>query len=662
MDIKKQIQDLRKKLHYHNYRYYILDDPEISDAQYDKLMRELETLEEKYPKFQSPTSPTVRLGAPPLDKFKKVEHRLPMLSLANAFTEEEFLDFDERVKRFLKVTHDIVYMCEFKMDGLAVEIVYEDGKLIQAATRGDGIMGEDVTQNVKTMGAIPLELRGKYPNRLEVRGEVFMGLKFFKALNESRAEKGLPLFANPRNAAAGSVRQLDPKITAERHLDFFAYGMGEREGLSLSLQSEVLEHLKTWGIKTNSQVEVCEHPKDVLKFYNHSLKRRETLPYEIDGVVIKVNDLTLQKRLGEIAKSPRWAIAYKFPAVEATTQIQDIRVQVGRTGALTPVAYLEPVSIAGVTVSRATLHNQDEIDKKDIRIGDTVFIRRAGDVIPEVIKVISDKRTGKEKKFKLPTHCPECGSGVVQEEEEAIARCVGINCPAKLKQGLIHFVSKGAMDIEGLGRKIVEQMLEARVIRHMSDIYDLNSEKIMSLERKAEKSTQNLLQAIHASKSVSLARFLYALGIRHVGENTAKALADHFGNLEKISKASPEALSEVQDIGAVVAESIYSFFKDEKNKKELDCLLSKGIMFLKSKKKSGKWLGKTFVLTGTLPTYSREEAKKIIEDNGGKVSASVSANTDYVLAGQAPGSKFEVAQELGIKIISEAEFQKMMGK
>ncbi|MBI3018664.1 MAG: NAD-dependent DNA ligase LigA [Deltaproteobacteria bacterium] len=659
-EAKKKIQKLSEELHTHNYRYYVLDDPEISDQKYDQLMRELESLEKEFPYLKSPTSPTQRVGGAPLDKFKKYTHHLPMLSLNNAFSEEELEDFDARIKRFLRTTGDIEYVVEYKMDGLAVELVYEKGKLSVGATRGDGIEGEDVTQNIKTVHSVPLELLRKFPKRLEVRGEIFMNAKDFKKLNEERQKAEEPLFANPRNAAAGSIRQLDPKITASRHLDLFCYGVGEIEGEKFETHWETLHVLKKYGFKINPTSQRCQGIKEVSTFFQKVLTTREKLPYEIDGVVVKVNDIPLQKRLGEIAKSPRWAIAYKFPALQETTVIKDILVQVGRTGALTPVAILEPVHVGGVEVSRATLHNQDEIDRKDVRIGDTVFIQRAGDVIPEVVKVVTSKRTGKEKKFKMPIHCPVCGSQAVQDPDEAVARCVGLACPAKLKESLIHFVSRSAMDIEGLGRQWIETMVDQKMIHHFSDIYKLTKEKVLALERQGEKSAQNLIGAINASKKKPFEKFIYALGIRHVGENTAKLLAEHFQTLEKLMKATQEELEQIHEIGSIMAESIYDFFQDSKNVEEIKRLLAQGLSFIKTQKKSGIFSGKTFVLTGTLPTYSRDEAKKMIEDHGGKVSSSVSHKTDYVLAGTDPGSKLTQANELKVSIISEDDFKKMI--
>ena len=659
-EVKKRIEKLREEIEHHNRRYYVLDDPQISDQKYDSLIRELQELEEKYPQFSSPLSPTARVGGKPLEAFQKYHHHLPMLSLNNVFNEEEFLEFDARIKRFLKMEDEIEYVAEYKLDGLAIEIVYEAGAFKVGATRGDGEIGEEVTENIKTVRSIPLKLRGDFPKHLEVRGEVFMKLKDFKTLNEERGKKGEPLFANPRNAAAGSIRQLDPKITASRKLDMFCYSVGEIKGMSFKTHIECLEVLEKFDLKINHLSQVCQGVNAVFSFYKKALEKREKLPYEVDGVVVKVNDLSLQKRLGEIAKSPRWAVAFKFPAVEETTFIEDIIVQVGRTGALTPVAVLKPVFVGGVQVSRATLHNQDEINRKDVRIGDTVFIRRAGDVIPEVVKVITSKRIGKEKKFKMPNRCPVCGGEVFQEEDEAILRCVSMNCPAKISEGIKHFVSRDAMDIEGLGDKIADQLFSHKLIRHFSDLYDLTKEKLLSLERQGEKSVQNLLESIEKSKKKTVDKFIYALGIRHVGENTAKVLAQHFRTIEKLMKASKEELEEIHEIGSVMAESIYNFFHDDKNLSEINKLLSKGIELVKVAQKKGVFSGKTFVLTGTLPTYSRAEATKLIEDGGGKVSSSVSAKTDYVLAGTDSGSKLKKAQELKVKVISEDEFKKLL--
>jgi DNA ligase (NAD+) len=654
-----RIGKLIEEIEYHNYRYYVLDDPEISDHQFDKLVRELEGLEKQFPHLKSSTSPTQRVGATPVEKFREYRHAQPMLSLGNVFGEEEFKEFDERVKRFLKSDQEIEYICEYKMDGLAVEIVYEGGALSAAATRGDGVVGEEITQNIKTVRSVPLRLRDDPPSYLEVRGEVFMPIPDFHNLNKERGKRGEAVFANPRNAAAGSMRQLDPKVTASRKLDIFCYGLGEVLGKTFKTHAESLKKLQKYGLKINPTYAICKGVSEVMAFHQNAMKKREKLGYEVDGVVVKVNDLELQKRLGEVAKSPRWAIAYKFPAREETTVIEDIIVQVGRTGALTPVAVLKPVHVGGVQVSRATLHNQDEIDRKDIRMGDTVFIRRAGEVIPEVVKSVASKRTGKEKKFKMPTHCPVCGSRVIREEDEAIHRCIGIDCPAKIKEGIEHFVSRDAMDIEGLGKKWVEALLNHKMIHHFSDIYDLTKEKLLALERQGEKSAKNLIDSIERSKKKPLDKFIYALGIRHVGTNTAKLLLRHFDSLEKLAKATQEELEEIHEIGSIMAKSIYDFFHDERNLKEIKRLLSKGIHFEKVVEKKGPFSGKVFVLTGTLPTYSRQEAAKMIEEAGGWVSSAVSRHTDYVLAGSEPGSKLKKAKELGVKIIDEDEFKKM---
>lgn len=662
VDAKKKIEKLIQELEYHNYRYYILDDPEISDREYDVLLRELEVLEEKFPHLKSKTSPTQRVGVAPLEAFQRYRHRHPMLSLANAFSEDEFREFNARIKRFLKTEEEIEYTGEYKLDGLAVELVYEEGELRVGATRGDGTVGEDVSQNVKTIRTVPLRLRGNYPPLIEVRGEIFMKIQDFKNLNRMREKSDESLFANPRNAAAGSIRQLDSKITASRKLDFFCYGLGEIKGKIFRTHFESLRALEAYGFKINPFSEKCRGVKAVISFYNNALQKREQLDYEVDGVVIKVNDLILQHRLGEVSRSPRWAVAFKFPAREETTVIEKIMVQVGRTGALTPVAILKPIQVGGVQVSRATLHNQDEIDRKDIRIGDTVFVRRAGDVIPEITKVLKSKRVGKEKKFKFPTVCPVCEGGVFQEEGEAILRCIGINCSAQLKEGIRHFVSRDAMDVEGLGRKMIEQLIDKKVVCSFSDLYDLTEEKILHLERQGKKSAQNLLDAVEKSKKKPLEKFIYALGIRHVGEHTAKLLAEHFETLEDVMKASKEELKQIYEVGTVMVQSIYHFFQDKKNREEIKNLFSKGITLEKTVRKKGILSGKVFVLTGTLSTYSRSEATKMIEEAGGRVSSSVSQRTDYVVAGEAPGSKLKKAKELGIQILTEDDFKKMLGK
>ena len=659
--IKKRVEALRKKLEYHNHRYYVLDDPEISDQKYDLLLNELSELERLHPEFAWPTSPTQRVGSQPLKAFQKYRRKIPMLSLANAFDLEALKAFDERIKRFLKSQKDIEYCVEYKMDGLAIELVYEKGNLNIGATRGDGSEGENVTNNLITIRSIPLQLQNDFPEYLEVRGEVFLHLLEFKRINEERAQLGEPLFANPRNAAAGAVRQLDPKITASRKLDFFAYGVGDVQGTFFASQEACLEALFRYGFKINTSSKKCQGIKEVFAFYERALAEREKLDYEVDGIVIKVNQTDLQQRLGEISRSPRWAVAFKFPAREETTVIRDIMVQVGRTGALTPVAILDPVRVGGVVVTRATLHNQDEIDRKDIRIGDHVFIRRAGDVIPEVTKVIISKRSGKEKKFKFPNHCPVCHSTVYREVGEAISRCLAMDCPEKLKGGMIHFVSKNAMNIEGLGEKIVEQLVKAKWVQHFSDIYELSSEKMLSLERQGEKSTENIMSAIQKSKKVPLHKFIYALGIRHVGETTAHLLANHYGSIQRLMNASHQNLEEIPEVGTVVSVAVHHFFRDKKNINEIHSLLSKGIHLLKPEIIRGKFSGKKFVLTGSLVSFSRSEAKARIEAVGGHVSSTVSQEIDYLVVGEAPGSKLKKAKALKIRVLSETEFIKMIG-
>ena len=661
--IKKRVEKLREEIEYHNYRYYILDQPEISDAQYDRLMRELEKLEKDYPELRSPNSPTQRVGASPLEEFEIVRHTIPMLSLANAFDETEARDFDKRVKKFLGTSEEVEYVAEPKFDGLAIELVYERGQFVVGSTRGDGVNGENITQNLRTIKTIPLQLIRKeipVPDRLEVRGEAIMQLKKFKELNRKREEIGEPPFANPRNAAAGSVRQLDPKITAERPLETYLYGLGEVRGWTFKTQWEVLKTLPKWGLRTNPHVRKCKGIEEVLDYYHEMNEKRETLPYEIDGTVIKVNRFDLQVRLGEIARSPRWALAFKFQPKQETTKILDIKVQVGRTGVLTPVAVMEPVKVGGVEVSRATLHNQDEIDKKDVRVGDTVVIQRAGDVIPEVVEVIPSKRKGTEKKFKMPSKCPVCGAEVVKEE--AIHRCIGLDCPAQLKGRIRHFASKRAMDIEGLGVKLIDQLVDKGLVKDVADIYYIKKEQLIELERMADKSAQNIIDAIEKSKTKPLSKFLYALGIRHVGETTAEDLARHFPRLDDFFDLSEEDLMEVEGIGPEVAASVYQFFRDKKNRESIDLLKKAGVKVIEPKaKEKGKLAGKTFLFTGALKTLERDEARTLVESLGGMTASSVSKKVDFVVVGEDPGSKFDKAKELGIKTLTEEEFKKMIG-
>lgn len=664
-EIEERIAWLRRELEYHNYRYYVLDDPEISDAEYDALMRELERLEEKYPGLKTPNSPTQRVGAPPLEEFGTVTHTIPMLSLANAMQEGEVMEFDQRVKRFLKADYEIEYVAEPKLDGVAVELVYERGEFSVGSTRGDGVIGEDVTQNLRTIKTIPLHLVEKEepsPERLEVRGEVYMEVEDFKALNKKREERGEPLFANPRNAAAGSLRQLDSSITARRPLKIFCYGIGEVRGREFESHWEVLQVLPEWGLRVNPLIRRCATIEDAIDYYNDINELHDEHPYEMDGVVIKVNSYELQRRLGEVSRSPRWALAYKFPAKEATTRIIDIRAQVGRTGALTPVAEMEPVRIGGVEVKRATLHNQDEIDKKDVRIGDTVVVQRAGDVIPEVVKVIESKRTGAERRFTMPDTCPVCGADVIRLPGEAIHRCVGISCPAQLKGRIRHFASKRAMDIDGLGVKLIDQLVERGLVADIADLYDLSNGDLARLERMAEKSAHNLREALEGSKHPSLARFIYALGIRHVGEHISQVLAQRMQSVEKLFQVTEEELVAIPEIGPEVAQSVVRFFRDERNREVIKRLRRAGVEIEgPTGEREEPLRGKVFLFTGALEGMTRDEAKDLVEGLGGGVASSVGKRVDYVVAGKAPGSKYAKARELGLTIIDEEGFRRLVG-
>ena len=663
---QKRIDKLRPEIHFHNYRYYALDAPVISDAEYDRLLRELETLEKEFPDLISPDSPTQRVGAAPLEKFEEVRHSLPMLSLANAFEEEEVREFDARVKRFLKTEQDVEYCAELKMDGVAVELVYEEGLFTIGSTRGDGFVGENITQNLKTIRAIPLKLivppGEPVPLRVAVRGEVYLPTKPFEALNRQREKEGEPSFANPRNAAAGSLRQLDSAVTRRRPLDFFCYGVGDLVGPSFETHWGVLDALGRWGFKVNSRRRRLRQIGEAIVFYREMDEQREKLPYEIDGVVIKVNSLRLQESLGTIARSPRWALAFKFKPKQVTTRIRDIIVQVGRTGALTPTALMDPVRVAGVEVSRATLHNQDEIDRKDVRIGDTVVIQRAGDVIPEVVGVVREKRTGQEKKFRIPDRCPVCGSEVDKPEGEAVARCTGVACPAQLKETIIHFASREAMNIEGLGNKIIDQMVERGLIKDYADLYALTREEILRLERMGPKLAGNILAAIERSRQTTLDRLLYALGIRQVGESLAKLLAREFASLEELSEASVERLEAIPGVGPQKAASIYKFFQQKSNQRVLRKLRERGLEYSAPKTPEGRLVDKVFVFTGALKTLSREEAESRVEALGGKAAPAVSKRTHYVVVGEDPGSKYEKAQALGVKTLTEEEFLELLEK
>ena len=663
--IQNQAADLRDQLQYHNHRYYVLDDPEVPDAEYDRLFRELQKLESTHPSLITPDSPTQRVGALPLPSFEEVEHAIPMLSLGNAFSEEEVKNFGKRISDRLSVTN-IQFVAEPKLDGLAISLLYEDGLLVRAATRGDSVTGEDVTQNVRTIHSVPLRLVGdNYPRLLEVRGEVYMPKAGFESLNKRQKQNDEKLFANPRNAAAGSLRQLDSKITATRPLAIFCYGVGQVADKKMpGRHSEILECIKTWGLRVCPEIKVVRGMDECLAYFRHISEQRNSLPYEIDGVVYKVNKIDQQETLGFVSRAPRWAIAHKFPAQEELTTLLAIDVQVGRTGAVTPVARLKPVEVGGVTVTNATLHNQDEIERMDVRVGDTVVVYRAGDVIPKVASVVKSRRPKKTRKYKMPTHCPECGSELVRIEGEAVWRCSGgLYCPAQRKEAIKHFASRRAMDIEGLGDKLVDQLVDAGLINDVADLYTLKLEELAGLERMAEKSAKNLIAALEFSKSTTLAKFIYSLGIREVGEATGLNLANHFGRLESVESASTETLLEVADVGPVVASNIVTFFQQSHN---LDVIK-------KLRKAKVNWpdvevidagtlpmAGKIVVLTGTLTEMTRNDAKEKLQQLGAKVAGSVSKKTDLVVAGEAAGSKLDKAESLSIDVINEKDFIKLL--
>lgn len=665
-----EVDALREQIRHHNYQYHVLDDPEIPDVEYDRLMRALQALETKYPELVTPESPTQRVGDEPVSAFGTVTHRLPMLSLENAFAEDELRDFHRRVCERLELESDddeLQYAAEPKLDGAAVSLLYERGRLVQGATRGDGNTGEDITHNVRTIEAVPLKLRGKnHPEVLEVRGEVFMPKAGFEAYNEKARANGEKTFVNPRNAAAGSLRQLDPKLTAKRPLDIYVYAMGQVEGGKLpSNHSEVLDQLQQWGFKTCPERAVVSGVSGCLEYYADIGTKRDILPYEIDGVVYKVDSLAHQRELGFVSRAPRWAIAHKFPAQEELTTISGIEFQVGRTGALTPVARLKPVFVGGVTVSNATLHNIDELNRKDVRVGDTVIVRRAGDVIPEVVSVVKNRRPKGTRKIKLPKKCPVCNSTVTREEGEAVARCSGgLFCAAQRAEALKHFVSRRAMDIEGVGAKLIEQLVALDRLKTPADLYALNEDELASMERMGEKSAANIVASIIKSKATTLTRFLYALGIREVGEATAASLANHYGKLDGLMAASEEELQGVEDVGPVVASRIKAFFGETQNRKVIDELQRSGVVWTESEPVAGSTdgplTGKTFVLTGTMSSMTREDAKKEIQAKGGKVTGSVSAKTDFLVAGEKAGSKLSKAQKLEIKILSEKDLLEIL--
>ena len=662
-----RIDELRRELEHHNRLYYQLDQPEISDVEYDRLLKELIDLENKWSDYVDLTvSPSQRVGAPPLEKFHPIRHRTPMLSLSNAFSEEDIIEFESKLKRLLETDSAITYVAEPKIDGVAVNLLYEKGVFTAGATRGDGLTGEDVTQNLKTIYSIPMKINETpglaIPERIEIRGEVYIDTQSFKKLNKRRERDGEPLFANPRNAAAGSLRQLDSRITSRRPLKMFCYGIGEVAGFEFISHWEVLRTLQKWGFNVNDRIRRATSIDECVDYYLSVMDVRETLPYEIDGVVIKVDSLDLQDKLGTVSRSPRWALACKFPALQETTVIEDIIVNVGRTGALTPVAVMKPVRVGGVMVSRASLHNQDEIDRKDIRIGDTVIVQRAGDVIPEVVAVVAGKRTGSEIIFKIPEHCPVCGSNVVRLEGEAAHRCIDMACPAQIKEHIHHFVSRGAMDIDGLGEKLVAQLVDTGTIADPADIYFLTLDVLLKMERLGEKSSSNLISAIERSKHPPLEKFILALGIPHVGEHVARLLVRHFLHLDVILTAPELELASIDGIGPVIARSIAKFFQEPTNLKILEKLKQAGVEPQRTERNLEAMLsGKSFVFTGTLDHFTRSEAKAAAEARGAEVSESVSKKTDFVVAGASAGTKLEKAKALNITILREEEFMQMVG-
>lgn len=650
--VRKRVEQLRSELHYHNYRYYVLDDPVITDQEYDALMRELMELEELYPELIVPDSPTQRVGHAPADQFATVRHAQPMLSLSNAFDEDEVSAFVDRVRR--QAGQDLEFVCELKIDGLAVSLDYENGVFVRGATRGDGQEGEDISANLRTVRSIPLRLNK--PVTLNVRGEVYMPRADFECLNAEREAAGESLFANPRNAAAGSLRQLDPKVTASRNLDGFFYALVMNGGPNTHY--EALQYLRELGLKTNPHIKLCRSLDEIQAFIEHWTSRRSELPYEIDGIVIKVNDLAVQNELGTTARSPRWAIAYKFPAEQVITKVVAIEVQVGRTGTLTPLAHLEPVQVAGSTVSRATLHNADIVAQRDVRVGDYVVVQKAGDVIPEIVRSLPERRTGVEVPFEMPTECPACGAPVVRVPGEAATRCVNQACPAQRTEGLIHFASRGAMDIEGLGPAVIEQLLNAGLVKTPADLYRLTKEQLLELERFGDKSASNLLEAIDASKGRPLSRLIFALGIRHVGAEVARELAQHFGSIHKLAEAGIDELTAVPAVGEKIAQSVVEYFSNPANQRLIQELGELGVSLEDVPAKTGQNAaldGLTFVVTGKLERFSREEIQERLRDLGANVTSSVSRKTDYLVAGEKAGSKLERAQSLGIPVLSEED-------
>jgi DNA ligase (NAD+) len=660
--VAKRVAQLRKEIQEHNRRYYEEAAPSITDRDYDRLYQELVDLETQFPQLIEPDSPTQRVGGKPLKAFGQITHRVPMLSLDNTYSEEEIADFYARIMKLLP-NEKIPVVIEPKVDGVAVSLLYQNGKLRSAATRGDGTVGDDITQNIRTIRSVPERLRGEAPKILEVRGEVFMDKKGFEKLNAERAEAGLPVFANPRNAAAGSLKQLDPAIVAKRPLGVVFYGTGAVEGVNLDLHSKIFAFFKRLGLPSSDRWWTADSVEEILRAIHELDRVRRDFPYQTDGAVVKVDSFTQRERLGFTAKSPRWAIAYKYEAERVETRLLGIVVQVGRTGVLTPVAMLEPVTVSGSTVSRATLHNEEEVARKDIRIGDRVVIEKAGEVIPAVVSVLTETRTGKEKKFRMPTICPECGSKVVKDEGQVAVRCINGQCPAQLKRRIEHFGSRGAMDIEGLGEAMVEQLVNRELVRDVSDIYELTAEKMSLLERMGEKSVSNLLEAIESSKTRPLWRLIFGLGILHVGVSASRALADHFRSLKKLMDAAADELQRIPDVGEVVAQSIQQFFQEKRNRKIIERLEKLGmrpqIEPRRAQAADSPFVRSIWVLTGTL-SQSREEIAEMIIQRGGKVSGSVSKKTNYVLAGEAAGSKLDKAKQFGVRVVDEAEFRKML--
>jgi len=664
-NVEKEIEKLRAEIRHHEYRYYVLSEPEISDFEFDGLMRRLQELEAQHPELLRPDSPSQRVGGLPAEEFLKVRHSSPMLSLDNTYSVDDLRDFDRRVRE-LAGRENVEYVAELKLDGLSLALTYEDGALVHGVTRGDGTTGEDVTANVRTIRSVPLRVDTRKleavgnPRRFEVRGEVIMTLKSFEETNARREGAGEPKFANPRNSAAGTMRQLDPRIVAERKLDMFLYFLTVNGRPPLAEHEKNLAALARLGFKVNPHRKLCKSFDDLLAYIQEWESRRDSLDYEIDGIVVKVNDARLWEELGTTAKSPRWAVAFKYPARQATTIVKDIRPQVGRTGTLTPVADLEPVDVGGVTVSHATLHNMDEIERLGVKIGDTVLIQRAGEVIPQVVKVMKSAADGRE--FKMPKKCPVCGGDVHRSEGEVAYRCVNAACPARLKESLLYFAGRRAMNIDGLGDKLVDQLVDKGIVRDVADLYSLSQQQVAELERMGEKSAQNLVEEIENSKKAELARLIFALGIRFVGERTGQLLAEHFGSLDKLAKASEEELLQVEEVGPRVSEAIREFFGEKRNRAVIEKLRKAGLQFEQKvvRKTEGKLAGKQFVLTGTLPTYSRDEAKRLIEEAGGRVIGSVSKKTDYVVVGADAGSKLDKAKSLGVKTIDEAELVKLL--